>query len=259
MRTMVLQYVVSLLMLAFGVAGLLASRRSLHSLPHRIAWTMTGAAFALAAAIKLVQNVYGTVALVAGPGSTTWNEYLGWAPLFDHSRTGITTTLFLLLIVLLLPQRSWAAVGRSGFPWYGWGLALLAGGALGAAAGWVQGWNQLRHFGNVTFADAAELLLVLATVFALLLRERVDRLLWTVLSLYGLNLALNVLWFSAWVQTSQVSAALSPVYMNLGRITVYLIMIGVVLRRLVLARRGTAVPGLLSSVPFRATRTRRMF
>lgn len=248
---MILQYISSLLTLGLGIVGLLVARRVVHPTAHHLAWAIAGSAFALAGVIKVAQNAYGTVALVAGSGSPTWNRYLTWAPTFDHSRTGILATLFLLLLVLLVPHRSWAAIERSGYPWWKWAGVLCAGGFAGAAAGWVQGWGDFLHFRNVTISDTAELLLVLVSLFALLLRERVDRLLWMVLSLYAVNLSLNVLLLSAWMETGRLDGVLSLLPMHVSRIMIGAVMVGLALRRLALAKHGTLVPGLLASLPSR--------
>lgn len=245
---MILQYISSLLMLGVGIVGLLVARRVAHPTAHHLAWAVAGTAFASAGVTKVAQNAYGTVALIAGPGSPTWDRYLTWAPTFDHSRTGILATLFLLLLVLLVPHRSWAAIERSGYPRWKWATILCAGGGVGAAAGWVQGWGDILHFRNVTISDTAELVLVLICLLALLLRERVDRLLWIVLSLYAVNLSMNVLLLSAWMETGRAAGALSLLPMHVSRIVVGSVMVGLALRRLALAKRGTPVPSLLSSL-----------
>lgn len=248
---MILQYISSLLMLGVGIVGLLVARRVVYPTAHRLAWAVAGTAFTLAGVSKVAQNAYGTVALVAGPGSPTWDRYLTWAPTFDHSRTGILATLFLLLLVLLVPHRSWTAIERRGCSRWKWGAVLCAGGLTGAAAGWVQGWGDLLHFRNVTISDTAELVLVLTSLLALLLRERVDRLLWMVLSLYGVNLAMNVLLLSAWMETGGVRSAFSLLPMHGSRIVLSSTMVALALRRLALANRSALVPGLLASLPSR--------
>jgi hypothetical protein len=242
MLTFVLQVLNTTILLASALLCLRAGRIASANPYHRAAWRLTGAGFVVHAADLLVQHVFGGIALAAGPDSAAMNAYSEWIPVLNHSRTFLLygVMLGLLLLAVYRPEpdvRFWRAA-----------VALVALGFLaGVAVGIVEGrFTEAGHYSAVAVWDVAELLLLMATLFTLLLTSRADRALWGLLSAYGISLALGAFSFSllalidvegAWHQ--------KPSWMQAQRIVFHLMMLGFAAWRVAVGRRGRRVPAML--------------
>lgn len=246
MLTFTLQVVVTLLFAATGVAGhMVARQRSVTREAHRVTWWLAGTIFLLHGAVKLVQNSFGYWAMLAGPQSATMVRYLDWAPFFNHSRTGVWMAGCALLLYLALRERSVSPHFRGG------AIGVLVATML--VAGFLGSWNDgalvaATHYKTVAVVDALELVLVLGTLFGLLLSNRADRYLWAALAAYGFMVALNVVWFAALSLLDDPSVwSPRPWHIHAYRVVLAFTIFSLVARRLLLARRGRAVFGLLES------------
>ncbi len=246
MLTFTLQVVVTLLFAATGVAGLMVARqRSVTREAHRLTWWVAGTVFLLHGAAKLVQNSFGYWAMVAGPKSVTMARYLDWAPFFNHSRTGIWMAGCALLLYIALRKRDVSSHFRAS------AIGVLV--ATMFAAGFLGSWYDgalvaATHYTTVAVVDALELVLVLGTLFGLLVSNRADRYLWAALAAYGFMVALNVVWFAALSLLDDRSVwSPRPWHIHAYRAVLAVAIFALVARRLLLARRGRTVFGLLET------------
>lgn len=210
-------------------------------------WKLTGWAFLLHAVDKLVQNVFGGMALAAGSGSEMMSAYLRVAPLFNHSRTFLLDGYFVALVVLALYPRSVDARF--------WRVAtalLVLGFAAGVGLGWGEGsLLESIHYTTVAIWDVTELLVLMVSLFIVLLRDRADRHLWLFWTGYGLSLALGIFWFSVLSQIGADHAWTPPAWtISAQRIVFYTIMLVAAARRGRDARAGVPARGMFgSSIP----------
>ncbi|SOD03924.1 hypothetical protein SAMN05216486_1205 [bacterium JGI 053] len=242
MLTFSLQCLNTLLLLASALLCLRAGRIASSNPYHRAAWRLTGAGFVVHGLDLVVQNVFGGVAMAAGEHSAAMEAYLQWMPAMNHSRTflldGIMLGLLLLAVYRPEPDpRFWRAAAAllvAGF---------LAGAALGASEG---RFTEAGHYSAVAVWDVAEMLLLMATLFALLLTSRADRALWGLLSTYGISLALGAFSFALLTQIGIANSWHPTAWSVQGqRIVFHLMMLGFAAWRVTAARRGKTVPAML--------------
>lgn len=243
MLTLILQTGVTALLLCFSVFALLAGRASPPGVPpaHRSAWLVSGLVFGAYGINKLVQGVYGIMAFAAGQGAPVFTSYLRAAPVFNHSRTLLLYAFYGMLAWLAyrgrLGSRDTAAFWATGT------LAVVAGGVYGNVEGTLQAG---RHFTATAVIDTAGFAILASLLFALMLRDTVDRLLWCALAAQGFRSIIGVIFLAAmaWLETP---GTWSPPYwaIELCRFVLAGIMAGCAVRRYVLARRRASVPGLL--------------
>jgi hypothetical protein len=236
-----LQWFTALELAAVAAFSLAAGRQRASAPWHAAAWTLNGTAFSIFAVDPRVQLAFGSAAMLAGGRSATMTAYLRWAPAFNHSRT----FLMVAALVLLLTAATRATPSRRFAPA---GIAILAGGLLlGGAAGLAEGgFLESVHYTAVAVGDVAELILLLGTLFVLLLSNRVDRYLWTLLAAYGCSLALGIFWFSLFAQIRIArSWHPAPWSLNLVWVVLYGVMLALAFRRWRVGRTGRPVYGML--------------
>lgn len=243
MLTFTLQCVNSLVLLAAALLCLrVAAASPSGNAFHDTAWKVVGVAFLWHATCDALQNVFGGIAIHAGNKSATMATYIAWTPVMNHSRTFLLDGLAVGLLVLAFyrgvpDRRFWRIV-----------MAVLAVGfAAGIALGVHEGpFVPDRHYSQVAIWDEIELIALLSALFALLLSNRGDRLLWGFLATYGLRLALGIFWFTVLAQKDQPGAWHPPAWTLAAlRIGLGLVMVAAALRRLQLHRRGRTVHGML--------------
>lgn len=197
MVTVVLQIVHSAVALAFGLLGLRVARRLRLQPLLATGWLWTAGVFAVLDTVSLAQSLAAAAAFASGPDTFLWNRYVAWAPALNHGRTAALIIAFPLLLVLVFPRRR---VEYAPPPWRSWVAGcgfVIAGGGAGVWLGLMEGpIIPPHHFERVAVMNAVELLVLLAVLFLLLLRDRLDRLLWLALAVYALNVALHVLLIS---------------------------------------------------------------
>ncbi|HET7232083.1 MAG TPA: hypothetical protein VFJ16_18900 [Longimicrobium sp.] len=239
----VLQLVFSLTVVMAAVICLrLGSPRHRHRQESDTLWLLTGAAFLLHGITATLQNVFGGIALARGFESPTMATYVQWDPVMNHSRTFLMFGLMALLLVAAFRRRP---VGR----WF-WVLAaavLLAGLGVGAAVGVREGaFTEANHYSAVAVWDEAELLVVFATLLALLLSNAADRFLWGFLGAYSASLALSVFWFLLFTKLKVPGTWHPPIWtLHAMRLAWAVIMAAFAGRALQRRRRGQPLPGML--------------
>lgn len=242
MRTLILQLVLPALFLVFAGTALLIARQKGVPRDYRLSWLLTGATFALYGLVTGIQNACAAWAYVAGVGSPVLEAYLRYAPVGNHSRTFGTYAYCLAMLGLALspslrsPRKVWLLVGF-----------VAAGMAVGAAYGWREGaFVRQVHYTAVAMLTALELILLLAMLFATLVVPTVDRLHWFAVGLHTFGVALNILWYVGLLGIG-FGWAPAPWVMAAYRVLFTGAMAAVAGRRLVLARKGVPVPGLMDS------------
>lgn len=228
-------------LLVAGAFALLAGRAYPPGQPQqRASWLLVGAGVLTHATDKAVQNTWGGVAMYAGDRHDM-EVYLRWSQVFDHSRTFLMLAAVVGLGAIALLGR---APGR-GF----WRLtlgamavSLVGGGILGWAEG---GFDYLTHYSAVALSDVVELFTLMAVLMLVLVRNTVDRYLWTLLAAYGCTIALGVLWFALFAQWAQGIWQPPPWAMPLERLAFFGVMAGMAVRRWFLARNRRPVYGML--------------
>lgn len=242
MVTIVLQCVYSVLTLAGAITCLrVAARAGSGNAYHDAAWRLMGIGFLWHGTSDALQNVFGTIAWRAGRDTPVMESYLHWNQAMNHSRTFLLIGLALGLVLLSAyprapDRRFWQTA-----------IALLAVGfAVGIAVGIHEGgFTQRRHYSAVAVWDVAELVTVFTALFAMLLSNRADRLLWAFLSTYALGLALGVFWLTRFAQIP-TGAWHPPIWsMPAMRNLLAAMMVAAAWRRLTLQRRGRPVHGML--------------
>lgn len=241
MLTMALQCVDWFLM---GVAALLCLRVRVPQNTYReAAWRLTGISFLWHAVSTMLQNAWGSTAMIVGYDSKVMESYLKISPVMNHSRTFL---LFGFLLALLALSFLRSEPGRQ-FWRAAWALMVvgfLAGVALGVREG---SFTEAGHYSAVAVWDVVELVLLMAALFALLVSNRADRLLWAFLSAYGLALALAIFWLTLLAQLKLNTWTPKVWTVHAMRIFFDFVLIACVAWRLVLHRRGKTVAGMSES------------
>ncbi|HYW05762.1 MAG TPA: hypothetical protein VE913_02335, partial [Longimicrobium sp.] len=236
MRTLVLQLVLTLLLLAFGVAALLISRHPSVATPARGTWFLTGVTFLAYSVSHVAQNVAGTWAFVAGKGTRVWDTYLQYAPVANHSRTFEMFAFCLAMLVYTLVPRMRAPAGMRILV-----FGIVAGLFVGGYYGWLEGgFSRQTHYTAVAVLDVVELLLLLSTLFAMLVNNTADRLLWFALGAHSFSVALNILWMLG-LRSVGVGWAPAPVTMAAYRAVLAAVVVSIAVTRLRRARLGIPV------------------
>jgi hypothetical protein len=233
--TIVLQLVVALLRLAFGILALLIARKVPNgSVAERAAWFVTGVVFTLQGISVAAQASFGAFAFIAGPGSTVYAEYLRWAPAANHSRGLLTYALYGSLFIVLL--RGAAAIRWKTAFLSGVAVVALFGGAIGFAEGTL---IPARHLSNIALSEALTFVVAAALLFAALFRPLLDRWLWGALAVYGFSGIINSLYIAAMAWADVPEAWIpSALHLQAARVLLAAIIVGMAAWRLRLAMRG---------------------
>lgn len=245
-----LQWLLTLLFILFGIVARSVPRYGRSGSPrHLLLWSVAGVTFILQGVNRLAQDTFGTWAYFAGPDTRVFRSYLAALPAANHSRTFAMLGFCGVLAVLTFWRRE---LSRRQTVLLSVGVAL-AGMAVGAVIGWREGPFRVQpHFSAVAVSDAFELVFLLAALFAVLVGNQADRLLWLALAAYTFNVALNILWMVG-LSALGVGWAPSVLHMNLYRVMLLALMVCIAARRLFLARRGVPTRGLLDGVPARGS------
>lgn len=235
MTTLIFQTLLPLPKLIFAVLALAgaSSMRDEGTERRRRAWKLVGVAFLISAVHQALHMVWAIAAYHAGQGTLVYSEYIRYAPALNHSRTFLAAALALLFIVRQRSERTSL-------------LLLLAGLFAGAVVGVLEGpLVPARHFAVVTVTEAVALFLFLGALIRNIRGERMDRLLWLSLAVYGgwqttatLFSSMKAVWGTGvWTPDFAVTYMIA--------ICVWSLMAALAYHRLRLARRGIPVPALL--------------
>lgn len=244
MLTYSLQWLIAVFTMGFAAAALRVARGPAPlDAAYRYGWRLAGAAFAVHAASQAVQYAWGGAAMWGGRAGVM-EAYLRWAPAMNHSRT-----FLILAFVGALVLSAFRPVPEGGRLSWGYlgclAAAFAAGGLVGHAEGSLIGG---RHYLRVAGWDTVILVVMLAALFASLLRDRLDRFLWSALTTYASSVAISVIWFAALTQIDDPNVwSPAPWQIALYRAVFSLVMLLLAVRCLALARRGLPIRGLLGS------------
>lgn len=250
MTVVILQIVQTLVALTFGVVSLLVAARLRPQPLFRLGWLWVGAGFTAVNIPVLAQTLFAAAAFVSGPDTPLWNHYLLWAPLFNHGHTAALICVFVVLLVLVLPRGKAERGSPTGRAWLvGW-ASVLGGALLGSWLGMVEGSilspSHLRH---VVIMNAVEVFILLAGLFLLLVRDRMDRILWSALAVYAANVVLHIVLVSAMIGFGIAGGwRISPFYAQFSNTAFVAVMVMLALLRLWKVRGGAEATGLFRPV-----------
>jgi hypothetical protein len=241
-----LQCLTSLLALAVGWTARGVAAREHGNAFHRAGWQVTGVAFLVFGIDSAIGNVFQELALAGGAGSAAWTRNLRWGPVLNHSRTllmmGVTVALMLLALRRENPGRAYLRLSSALL-----GVGLVLGALLGVLEG---PFTASGHVFDVVVLDEAELLLLMAMLFALLRSNRADRMLWALYSAYACSVALGIFWLSLLTRESWWHPPVWTTYAV--RDVFYVLMAASAVWRLRSARRGREVQGMLGPPTLRS-------
>lgn len=242
MLIFLVQSAVSLPKLVIGILAIRVAREGgIAPQSQRMTWFVVGAAFSLSAIDGLAQSAAGGWALLAGPGTPVFEQYLRLAPAANHSRTFLGIGMGLLL-TLLAGFRSAGGVGR-GAVLALLGLSMIAGAAVGFHEGPL---SASRHAEAAARFDMIETWAILLALLLSLLSYSLDRVLWFALFIHAVRQSWNALWSSAFAWADVPGAWVpSAVGTHMIAIGAWSLMAALAYHRLRLARRGIPVPALL--------------
>ncbi|HEX2095234.1 MAG TPA: hypothetical protein VHG28_22750 [Longimicrobiaceae bacterium] len=245
MKTLVLQCLVVVLTLSFGIVSLRVSRhQTMHSEAHRTSWLLTGIACVILGANGAIQNVGAVWAFLAGPGTVVYQGFIRWTPVGNHSRNVLSIAFAVALLV-----QGFARLPLSKKVVWGYSLAFLLASGLGGWYGWEEGsLVEARHYLMIAVLDGVQMIFLFLALLQALRSEGMDRLLWVCLVLYAVRQALNVFWWSgaAWVRVPGAWHA-SLLEIQAYSSLVWTAMLSIAGYRLFLARRGVRVPALIET------------
>ncbi len=245
MVTYSLQWVTALLAGVFAGLALRIARPGNAPDPfYRSAWWLAGVTAMAEFACMAVQFVWGGLALRGGAESAAMASYLRWAPGLNHSRTFFSLALAGALVVLALRRVPPEHVFRRVYA-----ASLVVAFAVGIGVGVAEGpLVEARHYLNVALWDTLELMVVLATLFAVLVMDRVDRYLWGALAVNGFSVALSIIWLATFSRVKDPNSWTPAPWQIAGyRAFLELAMVMFAARRMSLARRGVAAGGMIGS------------
>ncbi|HLL47594.1 MAG TPA: hypothetical protein VK399_12840 [Longimicrobiaceae bacterium] len=242
MTTAILQFLVQVLILAFGVlAAAVARERGGMPAMHRMAWTLVAVFFLWRGVPGVAQGFAAFWALSSGAGSRPWVLFVEWTPAMNHTRTLVSVAMGWTLAAL--PLLRGQSVPRL---WAGASLACLVLACTGAYAGWQEGPTSPIHLASLSVLGAVEMVGMLAALSVGLFALTLDRYLWVILSIFAVHVALNIIWYSASVNFFYPDSWYPPLQVrHLYSAASYLAGCGLAWQRLVLARRAVRVGGLL--------------
>lgn len=245
MVTLVLQSIVPFLQLAFAVLALLtAVRLRRFASVQGVAWLITGVAFGMYAANSCIQVVLSIIAFRVGPGHPFFDWYLSYAPSADHSRSALILA-FAASVLALSRRRDSGSVDL--LPHV---AAFIAAMGMGFVLGRAEGpLSAARHFPITAAIDTAGIVILATVLFVVMVKDTVDRLLWSALAVHGLTMMMGILFLAAlaWIETA--SAWTPPIWsLHLLRGVLTLVMVALAARRLRTARMGVPVPGLMPAL-----------
>lgn len=242
MLTLVLQNIDGVLSLWFALLALRIARldEGHARRQQRSAWWLTGSCFLLIGISGLAQDVAGTWAFFAGPGSPTWDTYVYWFSVGNQGRGALIVALAAMLVLNARAGNGEAWQRR--VAWAVYAAALL----LGSALGWTERGQVELHFSNNAVLNAVETAALFMALAVALPTHSVGRYLWLALGAYTLVLVQNVGWLSVLVTAKREGTWWIASAMTHGLGTaLHLLMLALAAWRLRVAQRGARIYALL--------------
>jgi hypothetical protein len=252
--TLVLQCFNALFAGVFAVIAFAIARRLPRSAGvFKAVWLLTSVTFGLYGGIMVLHSAMAVAAFTGGPGSAVYQAFLTVSPMANHSRTFLCWPFYIALGIVAVRR----SLDRRGV--VAAILAVVAGGALGAAYGaWEGDITALVHFPTTAVIDTVGFIVLGSLLILALAKDTLDRHLWAILALHGLRSAIAALFLVA-MTWSQLSAEWSPAPWHLAatRLVFAVLIVGIAMHRLGEAHRGKTGRSLGASLhPGRvATRT----
>ncbi|MDQ3388241.1 MAG: hypothetical protein M3483_01930 [Gemmatimonadota bacterium] len=248
MLTVLVQAVVGWLVLLFGLLALAVTHHSgaLRS-PEQRTWALVGLGFTVAGLFRCAHGSAAVWAFLSGPGSPAWNVFLSWSPAGNYGGSFVMIAVGVALSAVVLDRMQkveWRSAPITTF----FLLAFLAGGILGRFGAP----HDRVDYPVMALLISLELITFLVALFIGVVWRSMDKYLWLCLVVYGFREAFNTFLFSAlaWIDMAGAWAP-HPVEVQVYGALGYTLMIVIVSRRLILARRGVRVGSLFPPPPHR--------
>ena len=238
--TLVLQLLMQVLTLTFGVAGLYVARTARAGGRDR-GWLVTGLTFTVLGSHALVQALAAFWATAEGEGSRVYETFMRWLPPANDARIAVVLGYAVLLLAHLLFRRP---LPSRPLPILAVLAALLAAGTL---AGLLEGGFRARvHYTVLAVVAVATVVVLFAVLYQALVTSAFDYLLWTAMAVYAMREAVSANFFSAfaWLGVERVWQPSFRTIVSIGLASLVL-MIACSLLRLRLARAGVEAPSLM--------------
>ena len=189
MATLFLQQLSALILLTFGILCLRVGKRIPDApAPHRGGWIVTGHTFTLMGVVATVHDLFADWAFFAGEGTRVMDGYLRWYPVGNDGREVLSIGFPLVMLFTIasagMPRAN--GVARVTF----WNLLLLAVGmGVGVAE---QAHTFEQHAGWVSYLQTFSVMVLLGSLLFALVKDRLDALLWVLLTFYAFREAVMV-------------------------------------------------------------------
>jgi len=237
---------VVLKMVFVGIAAAIVLHcRHDRSLP-MIAWRWAMGAFLISGTSGVIQDIWARMAVAGGAGSAIWDSYMSWMPAMNYSRFTVMVGCGLMLAALpFLPPRP-RDVSLITICLFSTALLLP-----GLAAGLLEGaYVGERHGPILAVWQVVETVALFAALFSAVVRQSMDSWLWLCLCVYAIRQAINALIWAAHTTLGVDGAWHAPYWASAAvGVLMWSVMIGLAVRRLLLARHDMTARTIFSLEP----------
>lgn len=250
MITLVLQCTVAVCVLAIAVLSFQISRKLPDAVSvFRTTWLLAGVTFGYFGTIMTLQAAFAVVAFSAGPDHIAFRTYMLLSPIANHSRAFLSWPFYVALAVLAYRGAMSATGLRRTY------FAIAASALLGGLYGlWEGTLVSMIHLPTTAIIDSLGFILLGGMLLAALVRDSLDRHLWTLLAIHGLVSATAAIFLAAmaWLDAG-VGWAPSPWHLAVFRLSLVAAMVGIAAHRLQGANRGDLGRSMMPLPPKRST------
>jgi hypothetical protein len=189
MVTLVLQGMNAVLAAAFAVIAILIGRRlTADAGVFRDTWVLTGVTFSLYAGIMVLHSIAAAYAFSVGTEHGFFDAYLVLSPMANHGRTFLCWPFYAVLGIVAIRKSMGVRLLRGGI------AAVVVGALVGMAYGAVEGiLTSFLHLPTTAVIDTVGFVVLGSILILSLIRDTLDRHLWTILTLHGLRSAVAAL------------------------------------------------------------------
>lgn len=237
--SLALQLAFSTLTLAFGAIGVRVAPRPPRSAREE-AWFLSGVAFTVIGAVATVMAILAVPVMMVGKDAAVYRAFITVSPPLNDARGFVVLWLAAALGALVARRRP---VRRRWAVWATFAATAAAGVALGVRGGPFTG---PEHYAVMALTGSATCIALFAVLYAALVRDAIDWLLWATLAIYAAREVLSSSLQSALTWAGEENAWDPGPRMIFGLgIGSLCLMLACAARRLALARAGRDAPALM--------------
>jgi hypothetical protein len=235
MLTLLLQGIIAACMLVFaGMSAAIARRLPVRAGVFRTTWVLAAISFGFYAAIMAVQAVAAVAAFSVGRGHAVFEWYMTFSPMANHARTFLLWPFYAALGLIV-----WrGALSASGVRWTI--SSIVIGGLVGAMYGrWEGALHSTIHLPTTALIDSMAFVVLGAVLIASLIRDTLDRHLWSILAIHGLNSAVAAIFLTAmlWIDVAEGWTP-APWHLAAVRLVFFAAMVAIAANRFLRVSRG---------------------